>query len=195
MCQYIILETRGILSLAVIEKLAERVRRECQNQSTSNLSEITCASSLANHGLLGSLERIWLFHVDLTSVPTEHLASLASSVTICFQIYNVRGFGLNTILDSVKSKWLYIYSQSLGIEETRALVQAMETRVARVELIEGVTLDIRDLMEYSGQGKCREVRCYGDTADRYREQLRTWATSNNWTVTIDQPGLLIIQNL
>ena len=41
------------------------------------------------------------------------------------------------------------------------------------------------MMEYSGQGKCREVRCWSDNVPIYREHLRTWATSNNWTVTID----------
>ena len=72
---------------------------------------------------------------------------------------------------------------SLGSKETQALVQAMESHVTWVMLFAGVTLDIRDLMEYSGQGKCRSVECHRDTADRYREQLRTWATSRNWEVT------------
>ena len=62
----------------------------------------------------------------------------------------------------------------------------MESRVEEVRLNYKVTLDIRDLMEYSGQGKCRMVGCYNiDTADRYREQLRTWAMSRNWRVTDD----------
>ena len=43
-------------------------------------------------------------------------------------------------------------------------------------------LDIRNLMEYSGQGKCREGRCY---CYCYREQLRTWDMSKNWAVTCD----------
>ena len=123
--------------------------------------------------------------VDLTSAPAEHLASLAYSVTGYVYIDNVSGCGLVTILDSVNSKELEISNQSLGSEETQALVRAMESRVEQVGLDFKVTLDIRDLMEYNGQGKCREVWCDSDTADRYKEQLRTWATSRNWEVTPD----------
>ena len=55
--------------------------------------------------------------------------------------------------------------------------------VERVNLYKGVTLDIRFLRKYNGQGKCKRVECYFDTANRYKEQLRTWATSKNWGVS------------
>ena len=152
---------------------------------------INCAAGLAYHRLLGSEQVMVLRNVDLTSVPTEHLASLASSVTGIVSINNLCGCNLVTILDSVKSQVLLIRSQSLVSEETRALVRAMETGVNRVRLYREVTLDIRDLMEYSGQGKCREVRCYVDAAHIYREQLRTWATSRNWEVTRDDTFFVI----
>ena len=142
----------------------------------------TCAASLAHHGLLGSVSYMSLGDVDLTSVTAEHLASLVS-VTGRVYIGNVSGSALVTILDSVKGEVFWICRQSLDSEETQALVRAMESRVEIVLLNAGVTLDIRDLMEYSGQGKCREVECFRDTADRYKEQLRTWATSRNWEVT------------
>ena len=106
-------------------------------------------------------------------------------------IENVSGFDLVTILDSVNIKVLHISRQSLGSEETQALVRAMESYVEEVLLLGEVTLEIRDLMEYSGQGKCREMRCH-NTADRYREQLRTWAASKNWEVTRDDNILFIV---
>ena len=81
-----------------------------------------------------------------------------------------------------------IRRQSLGSEETEALVLAMESHEERVGLNEEVTLDIRVLIEYNGQGKCRDVVCYSDTAPRYREQLRTWATSRNWTLHYEDRG-------
>ena len=58
-----------------------------------------------------------------------------------------------------------------------------------------MTLDIRILMEYSGQGKCRVVECYTHTADRYREQLRTWATSKNWEVISDDKHCFDIKRM
>ena len=152
---------------------------------------ITCAASLAHHGLLGSVNDIRLEDFDLNSVPAEHLASLASSMTGGVVIINVSG--LVTILDSVKSELLDIRYQSLGSEETQALVQAMESRVEQVVLDYKVTLEIRVLMEYSGQGKCMKVWCDSDTADRYREQLRAWAKSRNWKVTGDWTGCFYIE--
>ena len=79
-----------------------------------------------------------------------------------------------------------IRRQSLGSEETQALVLAMESHEERVGLNEEVTLDIRVLIEYSGQGKCISLECKGDTENRYREKLRTWATSKKWQCEDDQ---------
>ena len=162
----------------VFESLAKRVKKKIK--STSNLPAITCAASLAQHRLLGCVYSMLLKDVDLTSVPAEHLASLVSRVTGYVTISNVSGCDLVTILDSVRSKKMEISRQSLDSEETQALVRAMQSRVEEVVLSYEVTLDIRSLMEYSGQGKCRVVRCYNDTAPRFREKLRTWATSKNW---------------
>ena len=75
--------------------------------------------------------------------------------------------------------------QSLGSEETQALVRAMESRVERVQLQAKVTLDISSLMGYGGQGKCGRVECSSDTTARYKDQLRTWTKSRNWAVTWD----------
>ena len=193
MCQYIDLETRGILSLAVFESLAERLRGMLR--SGSNVSVITCASSLANHGLLGSVDWMRLCNVDLTSVPAEHLASLASSVTGSVNIRGVSGCGLLTFLDNVKSKELWISRQSLDSEETQALVRAMESGVEEVVLNGGVTLDIRALMEYSGQGKCRVIECQLNTADRYRKHLRRWAKGCNWAVTFQKSKIFRIERM
>ena len=177
-----VLETRGILTLDVFESLKQRIKEE---MTLTRLPQITCAASLAHHGLLGSVERMELCDVDLTSVPAEHLASLASCVMWAVTIKNVSGGDLVTILDSVKSDWLYITRQSLGIEETQALVRAMDSGVKKLNLNVGVTLDIAWAIRYNGQGKCRKVECVLDTTRRYREQLRTWATSRKWKVTLD----------
>ena len=161
----------------------------------SPLPVMTCAASLAHLRLLGSVREMRLWNVDLTSVPAEHLASLASCVnemTGGVIIENVSGCDLVNILDSVNCRWLSISSQSLGSEETQALVRAMESGVGKVELDDGVTLEIRVLMEYSGQGKCRKVRCDRDTKDKYKEQHRTWATSRNWKETHDDEDYFII---
>ena len=171
-----------------------------RHTSDPKLSEITCAASLAHHKLLGSVVGMWLHDVDLTSIPAENLVSLASCVTENYiervHIQNVSGCGLITILDNVKieKRMLVISKQSLGTEETQALVRAMESHVEKVMLYFKVTLDIRVLMEYSGKGKCREVECDYYAAYRYREHLRALATSRNWKVTHDYVGFIIERN-
>ena len=160
-----------------------------------DLKETTCAASLAHHGILRSVEEMDLSDVDLTSISAEQLASLASCVTGHVHISRVTGCGLVTFLESVKSKELLISSQSLGSEETKALVKAMETGVESVEVRSEVTLDIRNLVEYSGQGKCREIECSLDTADRYRKHLRPWAKACNWTVTFHKNKIFRIERM
>ena len=187
-----------------IKRLNERLERKLNKYNvyykpyapSAKLHEVTCAASLAYHGLLGPLNAhtwIYLRDVDLSSVPDEHLASLVSCATKGIYIENVRGCDLATILDSVKSKVLSIIGLGLGSEATQGLVRSMESGVEEVRLFGGVTLDIRVLIQFNGQGKCREVVCYSDTAPRYKEQLRTWAKSSNWSVTRDDDWEFIIK--
>ena len=155
--------------------------------------ELMCGASLAHHGLLGYLYDLTLCDVDLSPVPAQHLASLASCATRDLSIVNVTGCDLVSLLSSLKCQGLIITSQSLGREETRALVQAMESGVKWVRLLREVTLDMEALAEYSGQGVCREVTLYNNTAARYREEVVTWARSGNWTVYANGDGCCLVQ--
>ena len=66
-------------------------------------------------------------------------------------------------MDSLRCEWLYV-GVDLGIEETQALVRAMESRVVNVRIRDvygsAMTLDITTLTQYSGIGKCEQVQCY-----------------------------------
>ena len=183
-----------------MESLAERIRTKCVYVHSSCLPEITTAASLAHHGLLGSVKFMTLVH-DPASIPTEHLASLASCASCRLYISNVSNSDIFSILDSVKCKQLHISRQTLSTEETRALVRAMEAQVEMVRLgFEGwreVNLDITTLTQYNGQGKCRRLDYYNenDTADRYREEVRRWAEKINWRVTTDTRYLMIMINM
>ena len=64
-----------------------------------NLSEVTCAASLAHYGLLGPVTRLNLLDGDLASVPAAHLVSLVSSVTQGLCIIDITGIDMVTILD------------------------------------------------------------------------------------------------
>ena len=144
----------------------------------SMIEELTCSASLAyhNHSLLGSMSSLILRNVDLSPVPAKQMTSLATSVTTLIHIENISGCDLHLVnlLSSVNCKELVISRQSLGKEETRALVQAMESGVESVELKTGSTFDKESLAAYSGQGKCGAVAFWWD---RYSTQdAETWAT-------------------
>ena len=174
-----IIVSLGILPTGVMDSLAERVRNGVWGGP--QLQVTTSAASLAHQGLLGSVEHLWLWD-DLTSVPPEHLASLVSSVTRSVIIKNVRGCVLLTILDSVKSRWLEFYKQSLGSEETEALVQAMESRVEMVRLYRDFE-DIEAITKYNGLGKCWQVDRWTDDPAKYNKKLKTWAKRIHWEVS------------
>ena len=144
------LETGGILPSGVMESLAGKVNNDmhlCGSNFKLYLPSITFAARLAHQGLLGSVKRMKLAH-DLTSVPDYQLASLVSSLQCgetgpvsSLKIQNVCGCDLVTVLDSVKNPiWeLTIRTQSLGSEETQALVRALESSVEEFVLGVGVT--------------------------------------------------------
>ena len=111
---------------------------------------------------------------DLSFVSAEHLASLVSCVTGGVIIRNVCGCDLVSIFTSLKCVLLSINDQSFGKEETRALVQAMDSRVGMVELGKygEVTLDIGVLTEYNVQGMCIKILLDNGTVARYRKEIR-----------------------
>ena len=173
----------------MVENLAEKVRGLLRK--IPDKTQITCAASLAHHNLLGSVDRLRLQHVDLSSVPEAHLASLLSSVTKGVDIESIWpnvycGRVLVNILDNVKSVELVISDQSLDSEETQALARAMDTRVSQVTLAGGVTLAMGVMTQSSGQGVCRMVTCYEDTATRYREELCAWAKTTGWEALAEE---------
>ena len=184
------LEAGGILDPDLIEDLIDTIQESFEdgvdNGEDNGIMEIMCGASLAHQGLLSAVEGIDL-QDDLSPVPAQHLASLVSCVPGHLSIENVIGCDMVTILTSLKCERLRITRQSLGREETKALVQAMESGVEDVWLNEEVTLDIDALTEYSGRGVCGNM-CLSydtDTAARYRQVLATWASSRNWNINID----------
>ena len=148
---------------------------------------------------------------DLSSIPSQYLASLVSQVTSWIYVDNIKGCDLVSILDRVKSKDLSISNQRLGKEETQALVRAMETRVESVVLYdvdlavalhcilrrfsEGFAtlgnVSIEALESYSLQGKCCALKAYVHNY-RDREFMRTLARRGNWKIVEDDPGYIKI---
>ena len=184
------LANRGVISSDMITKLTKKSRGLSYCPTPQ---EIACAGSLAQRGLLDddAIGWMWLQNVDLSSVPSAHLASLVSYATVLLELKDVTGCDLVRLLDSAllqqEDDGLVISDMSLGTEETKALVRAMETRVGTVTLGNKgeVSLDIRALTEYSGKGKCAQLTFYDQTATQYLKDLTTWAGNRSWKVKRD----------
>ena len=108
------------------------------------------ASSLAHYGLLGSSKWMLLHNVDLSKIPAQRLTSLASRVKNLVNIRNASCCDLVSLFASLKRGL-----QSLGREVTQGLVQeGMALGFKNVKQDYELTLDIKALTEYSGQGVC-----------------------------------------
>ena len=60
----------------------------------------------------------------------------------------------------------------------------MRNRVEKLVLWD-VTLDIEELTQYDGQGRCRWLDVRGHTRDRDGARLRGWAADKGWRVAGD----------
>ena len=101
----------GIIDIDdAIQELVEtvRIKFHCRffgkDEDDIQLEDIICAASLAHHRVLDydTVEYLSLNDVNLSKVPTEHLASLVSHVTKDFNINNISGCDLVTILERVQ---------------------------------------------------------------------------------------------
>ena len=175
-----ILESRGILDTVLIQTLSKRVRESFNRRRRFMEAELKCGASLAQHGLLDSVDELVLSDVDLSTVTAEQLTALVSSVTLCLYIANVSGCDLTSILTSLKCQSLDIRSQihSLDREGTLALVRALEYGVNEVTLEE---LEMEALTTYSGKGVCGEVTLWKDDLAASIDEVRTWARRINWS--------------
>ena len=179
---------KGILNSEVIKNTAARIREMNDGRyPVPSLEFITCSAALAHHGLLGAVNYVTFGDVDrnklvdLSTIPAHHLVSLISSATRGVRIDHVTGCDLVSLIDSLKCKELtIILLRTLGMEETQALLQAMESRVEVVEL-SLVEISIEALTKYSGRGVCYFSQFLSNTEEvkGIRELVR-WASKNEW---------------
>ena len=116
---------------------------------------------------------------------------LASIVTRIVDIINMTPASrVGSILANVQCPVLSLWNMELSEENTQALVTAM-TRVQGV-VLDGVTLDIEELTQYDGQGRCSELWVLYDKRERYRDRLRRWTAHKGWRVTLDNDMWLVM---
>ena len=165
------------------------------------------AARLAHYGQI-EFDHLILQDLDLSTVPREHLCSLASSVKDMFDIQGIRGCDLIKIIDSTKCYKLGIFNLKLDREATEAVVRAMDTRIqlAKISVCKMYRfqrreqelkekdirsmLDTKALTKYNGKGRCKNIILRVGQVDKYRQWLRDWAKARDWTVYIeDESGM------
>ena len=172
MCPIFKMEVDSLVNRIVKNSSKNRYQFNLNNGLTLEL--LTAAARLAHYGQLG-FDHLNLCHLDLSTVPGEHLCSLASSGRDTFRIQTVRGCDLIKIISSVKCNRLGISNQNLDTEATEAVVQAMDTRIEEAEIIDYKMfrflrgnaelgeedmkwmLDMEALTKYNGKGRCRVI--------------------------------------
>ena len=111
------------------------------------------------------IKTIYISLAQIMQTKTIYISLMAMWFTFC-------------ILASVQCTELVLYDMILMSEEnTRALVTAMRDRVQTVVLY-AVTLDIEELTQYDGRGRCRELQVWDEMRWRYGARLREWAALN-----------------
>ena len=147
------------------------------------LAEVALAAALASRGQLGTVRRLRLVSLPLSSVPALELGSLARCVRGVDYHLDIDGvtWDLGPLLDNINCTSLSVRNMGLTTADTRALVAAMVTRVQEVVLGGDVTLDMETLARYDGRGVCSRLQLGGATRGRYGDQVEEWADSRGWT--------------
>ena len=149
------------------------------------------AALLAQEEYLTSVKYLDIRDMDISDIPSDQMDKLASIVTETVDINTMTPASrVSSILASVQCPWLQLWDMQLSEENTRALVTAM-TQVQTVWL-SCVTLDIEELTQYDGQGRCSVLGVESEMRRRYGDRIREWAADKGWRVTEDDVwGLLM----
>ena len=203
---------RYLLLIPEVERLANRIRGMIEDNSgiidvdpdylytdddceLMSLQDLANTASLVHYDMVGevSIQFLQLWSGDLSSIPPYHLGSLAACVTD--QVFigrNLTIHDLGVLLDKVKSENIFI-DKNLETDVTlAALVQAMQTRVKTVFLIDDAVVCKTLLKTYGGKGKCEEIRVEMlDSIETHEEDMmRQLAQTIDWdvdvTVTVEQ---------
>ena len=157
--------------------------------------KIKRAALLAWEGNLTSMECMRIKDKSITDIPLDHMEKLASVVTTTVNINMMNHDDqLESILASIKCPVLWLNMMELSDTETQALVTAMKDRVQFVRFwYYGCGIEIRELLQYDGQGCCSWIELGVYTRIYYEKKLTRWAADKGWTIKVDNDGGLVMK--
>ena len=182
-----------LISEDAIRRKADNFGLLLEHSSSPSQAQVSSLATFIHHGYITEMHNMELMNIDLSEV--AHASSLADvNVTNNVLIDNVTG-NISALISRIKSHDLFIYKMRLSTEDTAALVQGMQTNL--VEVILGgklVELDMDTLLTYDGRGLCGVVQCYGETRERYGDQVAAWGQTMGWSVVRDGDWVQIERN-
>ena len=166
----------GTLATEAMTKLAAMIKSSLsQFQCCDRAAIVRCGASLAASGHLTSLSYMRLRDMEL---PSEHFPVLARVVTGVVDLMEVSG-DLAPLLANL-SCTVGLYKMELDEDATRGLVMGLQQGVEQLWLEDGTRVHLEILLSYDGSGRCHLMGFKGNAADIYREEMREWATRDNW---------------
>jgi len=173
---------------------ADRIKEEWRQITHKPIvSEVKQAAQLACEGYLTSVEYMNIGNMNITKIPSDQMDKLTSIVTKRVMLENITdNIELSSILASVRCTRLQLLNVELSEVDTWALVTAMRVHLEELWL-ENVTLNIEELCQYEGLGKCRELTVCGDTRRKHESYLRRWAAQKRWILTLDYDEMLMME--
>ena len=168
----------GHLAAEAKTMLAARIKSSWSSGICSRAAEVRCAAALAASGDLTSVESMVQRYLELPS--SEHIPALARVVSSLVVLQNVTGDLGPLLANLTVTVRLDMYDMELDQAATSSLVLGLQRGVKRLLLCAGARVHLHTLLSYDGNGRCVWVRCWGDTADTYREGMRVWAIQVNW---------------
>ena len=129
-----------------------------------SVSVLRLAALLAWERHLTSVKTMSIINLDISDIHLDQMTRLASIVTDSVIIDNVtHNNQLSSILDSVQSTELRLWNMSLSDAESRSLATALDR--VKIVWLGDVNLNIEELCQYDGSGRCGGYMC-GETRGR-----------------------------
>jgi len=163
----LVLKPSVVLTSEEAREAAEEIRTEGEFHrfgfTPASPEKISLAAWLVREGYLASIEEIRLAGIDLSSLPTEDLATVLFVVRNSVRLGNVE----------------------LSAGQTSTVLRSLSTITEGLHINNNVELHtetLEKITEFTEEVKGRFVVCWGDSAVTYRAVMQRWADRLGWQV-------------
>ena len=156
--------------------LIEKIKSTWKYNHRVTVDDLQNASYLVKAGLLTSLKGMMLKNFKIIGQQMSELKLPRFDTVYLDGVYG----DICLLLPQISCDQLCIWRSTLTSNDTKALVNCLNTDVTQLWLGDYLTLDFSSLSQYNGRGQCKYVECRYDSYTRYRSPVTTWAHRNGW---------------